>query len=325
MSNACADEVVLPPVQPVSGPGGSTYTHAMVRRTGPVGNDATAYYIYEPMMPTPTSAPVVVFLHGYLGVYPHTYGCWINHLVRSGFVVIYPVYQQDLLSVQTFSANALTAIKKAFEQLAQEEGHVRPDPERRWAIFGHSLGCPIAVNVTLSAAEIGLPPPRALLLTTPGDGNTGIMKSPAGLPDLLLVVVVGDEDKIVGEGLGRRIVREATGVAPANRNLIQLHSDKQLKAGHFGPASVDVSYRSYPEFLKSFRLMENFIVPQGEGVANAHNWFGYWKWGDGLLDGAFFNRNRDYALGNTAAQKFMGLWRDGTPVREPTIEIGDGK
>ena len=43
----------------------------------------------------PKTAPVVVFNHGWLAVNPGAYGAWIEHLVRSGRIVIFPRYQAD--------------------------------------------------------------------------------------------------------------------------------------------------------------------------------------------------------------------------------------
>ena len=52
---------------------------------------------------------------------------------------------------------------------------------------------------------------------------------------------------------------------------------------------------------------------------DALDFFGYWKLFDALSDAAFYGRNRDYALGNTPQQRFMGVWSDGRPVRELVI------
>jgi hypothetical protein len=49
---------------------------------------------------------------------------------------------------------------------------------------------------------------------------------------------------------------------------------------------------------------------------DALDWYGLWKLFDGLTDAAFYSKNRDYALGNTAEQRFMGVWSDGVPVKE---------
>jgi hypothetical protein len=51
-------------------------------------------------------------------------------------------------------------------------------------------------------------------------------------------------------------------------------------------------------------------------MVNALDYYGTWKLFDALCDAAFFGKNREYALGNTAKQRFMGIWSDGTPVKE---------
>ena len=50
-------------------------------------------------------------------------------------------------------------------------------------------------------------------------------------------------------------------------------------------------------------------------VIDALDWYGTWKLFDGLTDAAFYNRNRQYALGATPEQTGMGQWSDGTPVK----------
>jgi len=49
---------------------------------------------------------------------------------------------------------------------------------------------------------------------------------------------------------------------------------------------------------------------------DALDFFGTWKLLDGLTDAAFFGKNKNYALGNTPEQRYMGIWSDGVPVRE---------
>ncbi len=51
-------------------------------------------------------------------------------------------------------------------------------------------------------------------------------------------------------------------------------------------------------------------------MVNALDFYGTWKLFDALCDAAFYNKNREYALGNTPQQRFMGLWSDGVPVKE---------
>ena len=52
------------------------------------------------------------------------------------------------------------------------------------------------------------------------------------------------------------------------------------------------------------------------GEIDALDYYGFWKLFDGLTDAAFYGKNREYALGNTPEQRFMGLWSDKTPVKE---------
>ena len=62
--------------------------------------------------------------------------------------------------------------------------------------------------------------------------------------------------------------------------------------------------------------------PKVEGAAgsvNALDWYGFWKLGDALCDAAFDGKNREYALGDTPEQRFMGAWSDGTPAKELVV------
>jgi hypothetical protein len=54
-------------------------------------------------------------------------------------------------------------------------------------------------------------------------------------------------------------------------------------------------------------------------AVDALDYFGIWKLFDALEDAAFYGRNRQYALGNTPEQRFMGKWSDGIAVKEMII------
>ena len=56
-----------------------------------------------------------------------------------------------------------------------------------------------------------------------------------------------------------------------------------------------------------------------KGDTNALDYFGTWKLFDALTDAAFYGKNREYALGNTPQQRYMGKWSDGKPVKELII------
>jgi hypothetical protein len=85
---------VLPPLQSIRGPGSTDYAHAGIRMLDN-GDQVDGYWLFEPTLPTPDSAHVIVFLHGYGAYNPMIYGKWIKHLVRNGNIVIYPRYQKN--------------------------------------------------------------------------------------------------------------------------------------------------------------------------------------------------------------------------------------
>ena len=115
------------------------------------GRGARSYWLFEPAEPTPGIAPVVVFHHGWFAVNPAAYGAWIEHLVRSGQIVIFPRYQADgLTPAADFLHNALAAVRDAFDVLETSPVHVRPD-RRRFALIGHSAGGNLAAQMAAVA------------------------------------------------------------------------------------------------------------------------------------------------------------------------------
>ena len=325
-----AEALPTPPSQPSSGPGGSEDAHRSVRKSGSFGKGARAFYLYEPADPAPATAPVIVFLHGYLGVNPTAYGAWIEHLVRRGNVVVYPVYQDSVIGAEHYSDDALAAVREAFRVLSSEADHVRPDPEGRWALVGHSLGGVIAANLAAAAEEEKLPRPRALMACNSGDANAvfknipSILRTPEKVPDLLLLVVAGEDDRLARDTASRAIFDGCTGVQAANKNLIRLRSDRHgqppLLADHFAPLAIDRSYDSGTSLRGGGQ--DRIREMNGPNATDALDFYGYWKWFDALTDAAFFGKNRESALDDTHEQKFLGRWSDGRAVIEPEVVLG---
>ena len=100
-----------------------------------------------------------------------------------------------------------------------------------------------------------------------------------------------------------------------------------LMASHRAPTAHDKAYDNGEGVGGGPAVAEN---PNGVGdtpqtsrrarldsmMVNAMDFYGTWKLFDALCDAAFYNKNREYALGNTPQQRFMGLWSDGKPVKE---------
>jgi acetyl esterase/lipase len=329
-------QTATPPLQPESGPGGKQLTHkAVVKNRYREG--AKEYWIYEPDSPRLSSAPVVVFLHGWGGMNPLYYGAWIDHIVRRGNIVIFPRYQASLLTArEAFTPNALDAIKDAIDRLQTEAGHTRPDLTKV-ATVGHSLGGLLAANVAALAAESGLPRVRAVMSTEPG-----LTRSPVNVPladlkkipsDTLLLAIAGDRDTLVDDADAKRIFYESSRIAAANKDFVKLVTDDHgrpgLIANHRAPTAPDKDYDNGEGDLTIRRRGNGSgssdTVDQSPSrspqipAVDALDYFGLWKLFDALCDAAFYGKNREYALGNTAQQRFMGKWSDGTPVKELVV------
>lgn len=330
-----------PPLQPASGPGGKQYAHAGVIKTR-YGSGGQEFWIFEPDAPKPKSAPLVVFLHGWGGMNPMYYGAWIDHLVKRGNIVVYPRYQANLLTpIKEFTPNTLGAIKESIKRLQTGPAHVKPDLNKVAAV-GHSLGGILAASFAALASESGLPQVRAVMSVEPG-----ITEAPVSVPladlkkipaETLLLSVAGDKDTLVRDADAKRIYYESTRVPAANKDFITLVSDTHgtpaLQASHRAPTAHDKAYDNgegvggMPAIsigVGSTRTIDGSQRSQRERLAtmivNALDFYGTWKLFDGLCDAAFYGKNREYALGNTPQQRFMGVWSDGVPVKE--LKVSD--
>ena len=327
-----SSQSATPPSQPQTGAGGKQYLHSSVTKNR-YGKGGTEYWIFEPDSPKPRSAPVIVFLHGWGGMNPLYYGAWVDHLVKRGNIVVYPRYQQNLLTgISEFTPNTLHAVKDAVTRLKTEPGHVTAD-FTRFATVGHSLGGILAVNVAALASESGLPRVSAVMAVEPGISEAPINVPLADLKKLpaetLLLTLAGDQDTLVRDYDAKRIYYESTRVPENNKDFIMLVSDSHgrpaLQASHRAPTAHDKSYDNGegvgggpaetsprigdgPQTSRRSRL-DSMMV-------NALDFYGTWKLFDALCDAAFYGKNREYALGNTPQQRFMGVWSDGTPVKE---------
>ena len=326
-----------PPTQPETGPGGKQGIHRGVIKNR-YRQGAQEYWIYEPDKPRPATAPVVIFLHGWGGMNPLYYGAWIDHIVKRGNIVIYPRYQATLLTRrEQFIPNTINAINTAFKQLQMARGHVRPDLSKV-ATVGHSLGGVLSASVAALAQESGLPHVRAVMSIEPGITREPVL---IPMPDLkkieagtLLLAVAGDRDTLVQDYDAKRIYYESTRVSADNKDFVRLVTDDRgfppLIANHRAPTAPDKEYDNGEGDLTTQQSIFGSTRPPAERTnnevdsprnpaVNALDYYGLWKLFDALCDAAFYGKNREYALGNTPQQRFMGKWSDGVPVKELVV------
>ncbi|MGH2459849.1 MAG: chlorophyllase/cutinase-like alpha/beta fold protein [Chloroflexota bacterium] len=307
--------VARPPEQPSAGPGGRDYPYQNVVWHA-YGRGATAYFLFEPAGPSPASASVVVFLHGWLATTPTVYWNWIRHLARKGSIVIFPIYQQPLSLPSAFTANALSAEESALAEL-RRPGHVSARLDRI-EIIGHSVGAVVAFNLAAEAASHGLPTPKALLTVEPGglEGtgpawNAVPMADPRAIPaSTYYLTLVGDRDTIVGDADAIRLWNAIPQIPSGRRDIVEvvtdLHGSPALVADHFMPCAGS-------------GLLFSWMT-----ATNADDYDATWKLSVALANAAFEHRDVGYALGGTPEQRFMGVWSDGTPVKSLLITENPG-
>ena len=290
------------PPQTLKGPGGCAYLHKRVRAKR-YKNAQAKYWIFEPANPRPRKAPVIFFFPGWGGIHPGPYRAWIDHMVRRGNIVVYGIYQRPFLELPwRFTSNAVAIIKAAKKTLNRCRP-VRAQLEK-CAFLGHSAGAVVSANLAAQWEAFGIPKPSALMGVQPGAG----MAFKPGIPfadfskipsSLLMLMVSGEHDGIVGSNNAIRIYKGASSLPKKNRNFVLMKTDRHgmpwVHSGHFSP------------------------VTMGRRRITTIDWFGFWKLFDGLCDAAFTGKNRKYALGNTREQRNMGTWSDGVPVIEMKV------
>jgi acetyl esterase/lipase len=300
------------PVQPSIGPGGTDYAYSGVN-VSTYGEGENQYWIFEPDSPTNASLPVIIFMHGWGITTPTLYRSWINHLVKKGNIVIYPRYQLDISTPSDrFTPNSITAIKAAVMEL-ERGNHVRPQTNKI-AIVGHSVGGLISVNIASIANAEGIPQPLAVFAVEPGKSRSSkdtvgpVLENITNMPkNTLLLALAGDQDNWVGDQDARRIIKETIQIPNENKDFILMNTDEHgyppIIGDHFSPLASEINLGKYNITL----------------FTNTPDYYGTWKLFDGLYNAAFYGKNREYALGNTSQQRFMGFWDDGNPVKELDI------
>lgn len=319
-----------PATQPAEGPGGAGGAEVKYKKVvgKSYGAGGQAYWIFLPgdvgKDKEAVVLPVIVFCHGWGALEPAPYGAWIDHLVQRGNIVIFPMYQASMVTPpEEFLPNTIAAVKSAKLELEKDTTRIRPDWEKL-ALAGHSVGGVLVANLAALSAKAQLPVPKAVLSVEPGKTWPKGTRATVKLEDLsqipagtLLLTVVGDSDKVVLEVDAKRIFKETTQIPAENKNYIRMRSDThgvpELRASHYFPLASNGKYRLGPGAAP-----EKDEVTRDKQIRQCDtlDYYGTWKLLDGLTDTAFFGTNREYALGNTAQQRFMGKWSDGVAVRE---------
>lgn len=333
--SACACAQVTAPPQPKSGPGSSAYPFGFTQ-TGPynakggTGIDSYSYYIYTPTAlapgpnnpnprPAPTSAPAVLFIHGYDGDTLDPYLLWMEHMAKMGSTVVWVLY--DAVPVASWDATVITDWEAALALLeAPTPGLIPPTktPAGKPMTFfvGHSSGAYMALKVASEAPASGFPPPLGIVAIEPGEGQI-----PTFDPSLIdshtaILMAVGDIDKSARLCTGATIWSQMTQIPASQKPFLTVRTDdygtpNQL-ANHWFPLT-DTTKDDVPPPVsvdnRDYNITYKFSVAMIRCIHDAT--YCDYVYGTGPVN--------NYGA---TTQTDMGVWSDGTPV-VPMLEIAN--
>jgi len=302
------DTLASQPAQPPAGPGGSDYAHgsARITRIRDGLTDPSGYWLIEPADPTPASAPVLVYLHGYGASEPDDgYEAMLVHFARKGWVVVFP-WQGLPLDFSEHETNARAALLRALEELSTGD---HPTPEGRLALAGHSLGASVALRMA-GAGEPVVPTPDVVVLHDPQDRRLfpellsgGVL---ATIPETVHLLILQTETSAPGgpDDAGSFAMDAWTGtpqISSARRSFLRLRSDRHgtptIEADHNGCRS---GYGGLP--------------------LDSHDVWSYWRPTEGALREAMGEPFAGYRVfcnepgAACDAARDQGRWSDGVPV-----------
>ena len=336
-----------PPAQPKAGlPGGADNPDAEIVKKA-VGQASAVTYVFHMAGQPAQPRPVAVFLHGWGAVNPSSYGGWIDHLARRGYLVLFPAFQTvGRTRPVDATANARKLVAAALAALADDKD-ARPDTTRL-ALIGHSAGAGIAANLAADPAASGLPAPKAVFVLMAGGVASDAKSRGIQLEDLSkiapttsLIAMIGDREATASDRVSRRILREASEV-PANHKLFMRagsddHGFPTMAATLASPASPLAAYDSaaikvppdppvdrkaprapQPRWAPDMVLsgeQQTLLGQLGRNGTDTLDYLAFWKTFDMLADSAF-NGSGDLAvLKNDPAFLDMGRWADTWPLR----------
>jgi pimeloyl-ACP methyl ester carboxylesterase len=249
-----------------------------------------------------TSAPVVVFLHGFKLVVPDFYLGFIEHLTKQGYIVIFPMSNVGGLFISLFDTDQNVFMQRAIDNTNKGLSLVgRRADLNDVTVFGHSLGALLAscwigsggirpkalvlANVSTDTSQQGVP-----VEVTPID-----WREKAKAVDVPVFLLTGNRDTIAPTA--QSIDMYESLVNAPSRVVYSMRRDRH----GFPPLAADhnISLTSnwfIPGFLMSWMF-------GGEGTLDAVDYRFCWA----ALDAALDNQ--------TEVTFDMGSWSDLTPVK----------
>lgn len=346
---ATAAPAASPPAQPNEGPGGVGDRKATIVKRALGRQTAPTYAFYAAGAAPEAGRPVAIFLHGWGAVNPQSYGAWIDHLARQGWLVLFPRFQEVNRTKPSDAPGVAEAlVKAAFAEIAADQ-EAKPDTSRV-AVIGHLAGAPLAMDLAAASKKDGLPTPKLIFAAVPGGIASGPKSRGIPLDDLeriapetLIVTMVGDKDARAADLASRRLLREASAVPPERKLFVRALSDDHgfpaLTATLAAPAGLDPAFDSGaiklppepkdgpkpPPFRWSAEMaltgeQQTLVSQINVARADALDYLGFWKTFDLAAVAAFSGADAVSLKGNPRLAD-MERWSDGWPVKRLAVEI----
>lgn len=345
-------QAATPPAQPADGAGGVGDRKATVTKRLLGRGTASTYAFYAAGAAPETGRPVAIVLHGWGAVNPQSYGGWIDHLARQGWLILYPRFQEvNRTRPADAPAIAESLVKAALAEIATD-GEAKPDLGRV-AMIGHLAGAPLAMDLAAAAKAQGLPVPKLIFAVMPGGIASGPKSRGIALNDLsaidpatLIVTMVGDKDTRAADLAAKRLLREASALPLERKLFVRALSDDHgfpaLTATLAAPAGVDTAYdggaikpgpepkdapkdaTKPPPFRWSADMalsgeQQTLVSQINLARVDALDYLGFWKTFD-LAAAAAFAGSDAAALKNNPRLADMERWSDGWPVKRLAVE-----
>jgi dienelactone hydrolase len=247
-----------------------------------------------------TDWPVIFFIHGIGGHDPAHYLELLEHIASRGYAVVYAPYAAATAMTRPQTAYAM--MRKGFEQGVRAWRPVLDST--RMGVIGHSYGGGAAPALSYRWLVKRAWGGRGafLYIMAPWYSYDISPQQLESFTDSTSMIMQVYEDDHINDHRMAKDIFDNIGIASSKKNFILLHSDsaggEAVYADHAAPAGS-----------------------AGGGRIDYLDYYGVWRLVDALADFSLNGneRGRSVALGSGAtAQRFMGVWPDGTPVRELT-------
>ncbi len=314
-----------PPGQPTAGYGGAANYICNDQTVDKIHWSVTSQaqgemvIIYLPkVLKHGTSAPVVVYLHGFSAITPLLYMKHIKHLTMQGYIVIFPQFNKaywGMLTDMDQTKMLARAIKSTNDALAKLGSKAEMN---NITLYGHSVGCLLALcwsyhpeapgpkNIVLAEPQVdlsqgGIPAviePLVVGMVTAIDWKMEIKATTCPV-----ILLTGNQDWIAAPAMAVDIYNELTN---ASSKVVYLATSDRyghptLVADHMSPVCLEGTLE---DIIANYGAVDPYVQ---------------WFWGNTLaldaMDYRFFWAACDAALdGKTSLAFNLGSWSDGTPV-----------